>query len=347
MDEFLRSIANQLPLAALIPIIGVAVYVLSKGADVLVGEAVTLSRRFNVSPVIVGATVVSLGTTAPETAVSVLSAIEGDPGLALGNAVGSIICNGALIIGVASLIRPIPVDPLMVRRQGFVQYGAALLLVAFSFPFFSGGRADVLSSGGLIPRWVGFLFVALLAGYLVISVRWSRRSSGALLPDTPGDGPGQTNADAPLFITILKLAGGLALVIVSSQVLIPAVEATALRIGVPRSVVAASLVALGTSLPELVTAITASRRGHGELAFGNVIGANVLNVLWVVGLSASVTPGGLAVSANFFSLFYPAMLILGALLYIAAIAGRGRIGRPVGVVLIALYAGLIVLGYAA
>jgi cation:H+ antiporter len=345
MAELLRGFATDLHLLVLLLIIALAIYVLSAGADVLVTQAVRLSRRFRVSPVIIGATVVSLGTTMPETAVSVVSAIEGDPGLALGNAVGSIICNAALIIGVAGLIRPIPVDARTIRRQGTVQYAAAILLVLVSLPFATGLWGGLMDGGGRVPRWAGFLFVALLAAYLVASVRWSKEDGEDGASADVADEAVPTTAVETL-VTVAKLVLGLALVVLASQVLIPAVEVSALRIGVPRAVVAASLVALGTSLPELMTAITASRRGYGGLAFGNVVGANVLNALLVVGLSTSVTPGGLHVSPEFYRLFYPAMLVSGLLLYGAAIAGRGRIGRMPALALLVLYLGFVVLGYA-
>jgi len=339
MADTLRSIASDLPLAALLPIIAAAVFVLSKGADVLVEEAVALSRRFHVSPVIIGATVVSLGTTAPEAAVSVLSAVEGDPGLALGNAVGSIICNAGLIVGVAALIQPIAVDRRLLVRQGSAQMGAAVLLVVASLP---------AVGGSVLPQWMGGVFVALLVGYLLVSVRWARAAGaaemnehlGAELHEVPvPSAPGETA------VALLKLGLGLGLVLVASQILIPAVEATALRLGVPRAVVAASLVALGTSMPELVTAITASRKGHSDLALGNVIGANVLNVLFVVGVSAAVTRGGLVVSSEFYRLFFPAMLTAGVILYASAVIGGMRIGRPVGAALVVLYVGFVALGY--
>jgi cation:H+ antiporter len=186
----------------------------------------------------------------------------------------------------------------------------------------------------------------LLAAYLVASVVWARQSSstghagGAVGEDTT-----TIPQQKPMLVSVVLLVLGLAGVLVASQVLIPVVEVTALRFGVPEAVVAASLVALGTSLPELVTAITASRRGHGELALGNVVGANVLNVLFVVGLSAAVTPSGLDVAPQFFVLFYPAMLVSGVFLYLAASVGQPRIGRTVGVFLLVAYVTLVVAGY--
>lgn len=347
MAELLRDLAAQLPLAALVAIIAASVFLLSKGADILVSEAVALSKRFKVSPVIIGATIVSLGTTTPEAAVSILSAIEGDPGLALGNAVGSVIANASLIVGVAALIRPIPVDRTMLRRQGTIQYGAALLLVMVSLASSFGEWSTLAERGSRFPQLAGVVFVVLLAAYLVVSVRWSRGGGGddeAVLLDEAAD-VAVPQSTAQTVATVVKLAAGLAIVIAASQILIPTVEVSALRLGVPRAVVAASLVALGTSLPELVTAITASRRGHGALALGNVVGANVLNVLFVVGVSAAVTRGGLSVGPEFFRLLYPAMLVSGALLYAVAGLGRRRINRVPGIVMLVLYVAVVVAGY--
>jgi cation:H+ antiporter len=339
MEHYLSELSASLPLVVLFVIIAGAVFVLTKGADVLVEEAVGISRRFDVSPVIIGATVVSLGTTAPETAVSVFSAIGGDPGLALGNAVGSVICNTALIIGIAALIRPIPVDRKMLARQGAIQFGSAMLLVVLSLPF--AALATTFVSGGQFSQFSAAVFLVLLAGYLYASVHWARQSSAV----PAGEVVESVEVLKPLGKSIVLLLIGLAMVLLASQILIPVVENTALRLGVPQAVVAASLVALGTSLPELVTAITASRQGHGELALGNVVGANVLNVLFVVGLSGAVTPGGLTVSSEFFRLFYPAMIGSGIFLYITAVAGQPRIGRSVGVVLLVIYVGLVIAGY--
>lgn len=355
MADLLRELAVRLPLPVLLVIIAGAIFTLSKGADILVSRAVALSRHFRVSPILVGATIVSLGTTTPETAVSVLSALEGDPGLALGNAVGSVICNGALIIGVAALIRPIPVDRSTLRRQGSVQFASAIAVVLASFPFLTGDWQRLLVDGGRLPQWIGFVLVGVLVGYLALSVRWSRKDAAGDVSAFSHPAAEEVDVKVPqptswttwqTVMVFVTMALGLAIVIVSSQILIPAVEVSAIRIGVPRAVVAASLVALGTSLPELVTAVTASRRGHSELAFGNVVGANVLNVFFVAGLSAAVTPGGLAVAPAFYRLFYPAMIASSVLLYGSVFVGRGRIGRGPAVVLIVLYVALVVAGYA-
>lgn len=303
MHEFLLGLSTGI----LLLIIAASFVFLSKGADVLVDEAVELSIRWGVPKMIIGATIVSLGTTLPETSVSVLAAIQGNADLALGNAIGSIIVDTGLIIGLAALIGTLPVDQMVVERQGKIQIAAGILITLVSLPFLSPGP------GGRITQWMGIVFLILLAAYIYTSIKWSRISS-VLEAEEEGVARGvesETLKDKGLILVqIFKIFGAIAVVILSSKVLISSVEITAVRVGIPQSVIAATLVAFGTSLPELITAINAVRKGHGELAVGNIVGADILNVLFVVGSAAAVTTGGLAVPANYYKLQFPAMMII-------------------------------------
>ncbi|MBI3666805.1 MAG: sodium:calcium antiporter, partial [Acidobacteria bacterium] len=283
MEEALRHFYQQLHWSGLGLAILVSLTALAKAADWLVDEAVALSERSGLPKSIIGATIVSLGTTTPEVAVSVLAAIKGSPGLALGNAVGSIICDTGLILGLISIMAPLRLDRRIVNRQGWVQIGAALALVAASFPW--RWPESFLSAGGNLSQAAGFVFLLALAAYLWVSARWVQQDwvqEDALLEVHERD----VAAAIPLIIA--KLIVGLALVVLSAQVLIPAVIEAADRLHVPESVIAATVVAFGTSLPELVTALAAARRGHGELAVGTIIGADILNVLFVAGAAAAV-----------------------------------------------------------
>ena len=338
MEEMLVHWMESLPLVVLFIIIAGTLFTLSKGADILVDEAVALSVRAGISKVLIGATIISLGTTLPEASVSVMSALSGDPDLALGNAVGSIICDTGLILGLAALIGPIPLDPKIINRQGWIQFGAGVLLVAACLPFSRLGT--VFTEGGRLPQFMGIVFVILLVIYFWASIRWSKTGKG--------DGPAQNNIKTDksgILIILLKIALGAALVIVSSKVLIPAVQETALRLSVPKGIIAATLVAFGTSLPEFVTAITAVRKGHGEIAIGNIIGADILNVLFVVGVSAAVTKGGLAASAEFFRLLFPAMLGILLIFRVGIALSKKTLGKPFGLLLLAVYIGITVLSY--
>ncbi|MGE8721543.1 calcium/sodium antiporter [Leptospira terpstrae] len=332
MDAFLTATFQSLPLPVLLLVIIGSILVLGKAADVLVDEAVSLSTRWGVPKMIIGATIVSLGTTLPEVSVSVLSALEGNPGIALGNAVGSIICDTGLILGIAILISPPDIDKRLVNRQGWIQVLSGFLLVFAALPW--SNLTSVFSTGGRIDQGTGFVFLLLLAVYIYLSIRWSRSKPGELeagIDDT-------TEYDsAPFWIVLLKLVVAITFVILSSKVLIPSVQETAVRLSIPDSIIGATLVAFGTSLPELVTAIQASRRGHSELAVGNIIGADILNVLFVSGAAAAVTKNGLEAPVSFFTFYFPSMLIVLVLFRLGIVLSKDKIKRPFGVFLLFIY----------
>ena len=333
MEQWIHHIIQELPLYGLFVIIVVTLYTLGKGADWLVEEAVILSVRWGVPKVLIGATIVSLGTTTPEAAVSVLAAIKGNPDFALGNAVGSIICDTGLILGTAALIAPLPLNRRIVNRQGWLQLGAGVLLVVSCL--------FVGTEGRHLPQIMGFVFLALLIAYLWQSIRWSRDVDQDAVANEVESAEGNANA----FFVVLKLVFAIAVVVASSWILIPAAKETAIRLHVPQSIIAASIVALGTSLPEFVTAVTAARRGHGELAVGNVIGADILNVLFVAGVSSAVTPGGLVAAPHFFFILFPMMLFILVVFRIGIFTSGDTLKRPFGVVLIAAYIAVMVVSY--
>ncbi len=316
--------------------------VLGKAADWLVGEAVVLSERSGLPKVIIGATVVSLGTTAPEVAVSVLAALKGQPGLALGNAVGSVICDTGLILGLACLIKPLKMPRSIVNRQGWLQFAAGWLLVAACWPWGGGNPFEVGGTGGNLPQRFGFVFLVLLVGYLAMSVRWAKTAGGVTELEEF-----ETDAKASMGWVVGKLLVAIGLVVGASHLLIPAIQEAAIRLGVPEGVVAATLVAFGTSLPELVTAITAARKDHGDLAIGNIIGADILNVLFVAGASAAVTPTGLVASPDFFRVLLPSMLLVLIVFRIGVTFSGERMKRPFGAALLLVYVAAMVLSFTA
>ncbi|MEL3905951.1 MAG: calcium/sodium antiporter [Treponema sp.] len=333
MDVFLREFLINSSILVSLLILVISLYTLGKGADLLVDSAVSLSLKWGMPKMVIGATIVSLGTTLPEASVSTLAAIQGNADLALGNAIGSIIADTALIIGVAAMLGTVPVDKRLIHRQGTVQIAAALLLTVVSLPFFSPGRE------GTIYQWMGWIFVALLAGYMYISFRWAKNSADNEVHE-PADEP-----EKPLPVLLLFLVCGIAVVVLSSKVLIPAVEVSALKAGIPQSIIAATLVAFGTSVPELVTAITAVRKGHGELAAGNIIGADILNVLFVLGVAAAVTPAGIRVPVSFYYLQFPTMLLVLGMFRFCSTRKANVITRTQGSFLFIVYVIYIVLNF--
>lgn len=339
LEGWIESKMGSLHTIWLFVIIAITLYLLGKGADILVDEAVTLSTRWGIPQTLIGATIVSLGTTTPEAAVSVLAAIQGDPGIALGNAVGSIICDTGLILGTAALIAPLPLNRKIVNRQGWLQLGAGFLLVIACLPF--GSLGTTFSEGGRLPQVMGFVFLILLAAYMWQSIRWSRDADS----DSTMEAEPSHDESANTVLVVVKLLFGILLVVAASSVLIPAVKIVAERVRVPESIIAATLVAFGTSLPEFVTAVTAARRGHGALAVGNVIGADILNVLFVAGAAAAVTGGGLEAPTHFFRLLFPLMLFILVVFRVGIFVSGDRLKRPFGVILIAAYLFVTILSY--
>ncbi len=313
-----------------------AIVFLVFGADKAVAAAVRLAATLGMSTVMIGATVVSLGTTAPEAATSVSAAIAGKPGLALGNGVGSVICNLSLIFGLACCLRRLPKDQFVLRRHGWLQLGSGLLLAGAVVGL---NIAHGSWNGVFLPRWMGIGFLVLLGLYLYFSVRWAREHPDVIRPEARQAAKAGHGAKEILRDLILLLFG-LGVVVFGAQVLVGSVGQLCLRYGVPPDVLAVTLVALGTSLPELATAIASLLKGHPELLVGNVIGANILNVLFVIGASATAVP--LRVPEPFFYLHLPVMLTAMILFRLYVMGTDDRFRRWQGIPLLALFAGYYV-----
>jgi len=319
----------------LLIIIAVCIALLAKGADWMIDGVVDLAQRTGLPKIVIGATVVSLGTTMPEAFVSVMAAWMGNPGLALGNGVGSIIADTGLIFGMTCVLASVPVARFILDRTGWVQVGTATLLVIISV------FAFIVSDGKpVLGRWVGSFFLVLLVAYLYMTYWWAKQG-GEMVPE------GEEEAERELMslpLCWLKMISGLFLVIASARILVPAASEIAARFGVPEDVIAATMVAFGTSLPELMTAIAAIRKGYPEITVGNVVGADVLNCLFVIGAAACAKP--LAVPPNFYYFHFPAMLIiLWSFRLFISMNKDGRFKRYQGVWLLSVYTIYVVLQY--
>jgi cation:H+ antiporter len=324
------------PTLSLVGMVAVCILTLSKGADWMIVGVVELASRTGLPRIIIGATIVSLGTTTPEAFVSVMAAWMGNPGLALGNGVGSIIADTGLIFGLTCMLTVIPVNRFVLNRTGWVQVGSATLLVGISL------AALIWMEGSpVLSRWVGVLFLFLLGGYLYMTYTWAKQGGEKGLGMDTKETPGSMS----LGICWLLIVGGLSIIIVSARILVPAASEIAQRIGVPEDVIAATMVAFGTSLPELMTAIAAVRKGHPEIMVGNIVGADVLNCLFVIGAAAAAKP--LAVPPNFYVFHFPAMLLILYLFrFFIFINKDGRFKRWQGGWLFGIYVLYLVLQYA-
>ena len=338
-EHALEDFFSTMPLWILLLTIALTIFVLSKGADFMIDGAVHLALRTKLPKIIIGVTILSLGTTAPETFVSVMAAFMGNPGLALGNGVGSIITNAGLIFGLTIIIAPVPLNKWILKRTGSWQLGSALLLSVFSVV-----AIMINTTHPYIDRWMGIVMLSLLALYLWMISYWMRSGNDPDVLNEADIVPDAENHRSSLLLTFLMLFGGLLLVIIASRLVVPAAAESARRFRVPEDVIATTMVALGTSLPELATALTAIKKGHPEITVGNIIGANVLNALFVAGMASLAAP--LFISATFFTFHFPVMLLmLMSLQIFIAMNSSGKFIRWQGVYLLVLYTAYVILQY--
>ena len=335
-EELLNQLVAGFPTWGLLMSMAFCILVLLKGADYMIDGAANLALKTGMPRIVIGATIISLGTTMPEMFVSVLAAWTGNPGLALGNAVGSIICDTGLIFGLMCILTRIPVRRHILNRTGLVQVGTATFLVLLAL-FARWGESPQPTLG----RWAGVTLLILLAAYLFMAYRWAKEGPAGKEEGGETEREPKWGAMASFGLTFLGLAG----VVASSRALVPCAVQGAGRLGVPQDIIAATLVAFGTSLPELMTAITAVRKGHPQIMVGNVVGADVLNCLFVIGAAAVAKP--LAVPPNFYSFHFPAMLaILYSFRFFIYTNKDGWFKRWQGIWILGIYLAYLVLQYA-
>ena len=248
------------------------------GADRFTDGACGLARRLKVSELVIGLTVVSLGTSLPEFIVSFMSVLRGSGDMSVGNVMGSNIFNILVIIGSAAIMRNIDVDSSLLRRDIPICLMASVLLCAFAY------------SGGLIARWEGFLLVAFFCGYLYLAYRVALKDrKEAQAPQSQSEGEAKSE-EMPVWKILTLIVVGIAALVIGGRILVDTAASVAREWGISESVIGMTILAGGTSLPELATSIMAAHKGSFGLALGNVIGSNVFNIAFVIGLCSSVVP---------------------------------------------------------
>ena len=299
---------------------------LIKGGDWFVDGATGIARRFRLPDIIVGATVVSIGTTLPEVMVSTTGALLGQGAMAYGNAIGSVICNTALIAAISVTCNP-----------GLVNVKTMKMPVFF---FFTSAAVYCLAAYGLgtFPRWLGIIMLAIFVVYLIANVR-----QGLRYPEETAQEAESATAPRSLSMELVLLVIGAALIAYGANLLVEHGTIIAQKLGVPETVIALTFVALGTSLPELITTITSLKKGHASLGIGNVIGANVFNLVLVSGMAVTIAPfdvpvGKLLLGQNAsLVLDIPLMLLVMLLLTVPALTKK-RLSRWQGITLLCIYA---------
>jgi cation:H+ antiporter len=295
------------------------------GGEAVVRGSVALAQRLGVSPLIVGLTIVGFGTSLPEMVVSVNAALVGSPGLAVGNVVGSNIANILLILGVAAVIAPIAVHPGAVKRDLLGMSAATLVYVG-------------LGMSGQIVFWQGVLMLFALMSYIGFTV-WHDNKSNDEAAELHRDEAAEMG-EIPL--RTVSIAGiiivGLFAVVVGAEWLVTGATTLATEFGVPEEVIGLTVVAIGTSLPELATSIVAAYRGHSDVCVGNVLGSNLFNLFGITGVTALFAP--LPFSDKIVSFDLWILLAATAIIIPFMLTGR-RISRPEGIVLLILYLSFI------
>ncbi len=286
------------------------------GGELLVENSIRLARNFSVSNMVIGLTVVAFGTSCPELAATVTAALEGAPDIAVGNAFGSNVANLGLILGIAALITPLTVTVGFIRREVAFMVFSTLLV----YP--------LMKSGWLLTRLEGLGLFVLLVGFIWVLVRDpSARDEHMVSGELP-------KRPRPIWLASLGVAVGVGILVGGAHSLITGAVTIAEALHIPERVVGFTMVALGTSLPELATSVVATRRGEGDIVMGNLVGSNIFNLLCILGLTALVKP--IPVSVEALGLDYLVMLGISVLLGIFLLTNK-RLVRLEGVLLLNVY----------
>lgn len=310
----------------------VGALLLIKGGDWFVDSAVGIAKRFRVPEIIIGATVVSIGTTLPEVMVSVTAAVNHNGAIAYGNAIGSIICNTALIAALTVAIRPAPVNRKAIVTPVIFFFLAAAIYIVAAYVF---GRFD---------RWLGFVMLAVFAVYMAMTIYKGFKNPVAVKDEQASE----ESAGGSLIKDIVLLIVSAALIALGADMLEGSSVSLATMAGIPTEVVGVTIVALCTSLPELVTAVSALLKGHGALSLGNIIGANIFNLVLVSGAAVTISPFAIPEGSKLFGyntsqlIEIPLVVSVMALLTLPALF-KGKLRRWQGASLLVLYVAFVVL----
>ncbi|WP_291861360.1 calcium/sodium antiporter [Bradyrhizobium sp.] len=305
-------------------LLGLAALVI--GAELLVRGASKLALTFGISPLVVGLTVVSLGTSAPEVAVSVQAAMSDQADIAVGNVVGSNILNVLFILGLSALITPLIIRRQLIRQEVPIMVGTSLLLA-------------VLAWDGTLSRIDGLIMACLLAAYIAFLIVQSRRQEKSSDAQSIAEAGSGWNSKLPVQIALI--IAGLVLLVFGANWLVQAAVTFAKLLGVSEMVIGLTIVAVGTSLPEIATSITAAIRGERDIAVGNVVGSNIFNILGVLGVSSAVAPSGLSIAPAILAFDIPVMIAV-AIACLPIFFTGNLIARWEGAVFLALYVGYTV-----
>ncbi|MEZ2457588.1 calcium/sodium antiporter [Salinicoccus roseus] len=295
---------------------------LIKGADYFVEGASNIAVKLNVSPLLVGLTIVALGTSSPEATVAILAALEGSPGVVLGNVIGSNIVNITVVVGLTALIAPLTVQSETVRKEiPFAMLAAIVLMILMADVALQGVGANIINRGDGI---IILLFFSVFLYYVFEMARKNRSSTVEKVDADTGES---------WLKNILFTIGGLAAIIIGGEMVVSSATEIALSLGMSEALVGLTIVAIGTSLPEIMTSVTAALKGKGDMAIGNVVGSNIFNIFFVTGTASTVAP--IAAESK---LFFDGWVMVGlTVLLLIFSRTHFKIGRREGAILLLAY----------
>ena len=308
-------------------LLAVGFVLLIKGADYFVEGSASIARLLKVPGVIIGLTIVAMGTSAPELAVSVSAGLKGANEIAVSNVVGSNIFNLLAVLGVCAVMKPLPVDAGIKKRDYPISLVATILVAVLGCNLVLSGKVANFSEGtaeaGTLFRWNGAILMVAFIAYLIYTIYLAKKN------------PVQEEEEEalPLWKSLLFIILGLTAIILGGQLVVNNAEALALAWGMSETLVGLTIVAIGTSLPELVTSVVASKKGQNGMAIGNVVGSNIFNLLLILGVSCSLNPITITVE-SFIDL--AVLLAVSVFAYIFVCTGK-KINRVEGAILIAMY----------
>lgn len=296
---------------------------LIKGADIFVEGSISVSRKLRIPSIIIGLTIVAMGTSAPEAAVSIAAAMKESSGIAVGNIIGSNIFNLLMVVGICAVIFPIYVEKKILKNDYPFAIGAAVLLLLLGMGIMVWEPKALLQNVGILSRTDGLILLACMALFMIYTVVRAIK------------GREETNeiyGTMGTLKTILFLVIGIGAVILGGQMVVDSGEAIAQSFGLSDSIIGLTIVAIGTSLPELVTSVSAARKGESDIALGNVIGSNIFNTFFILGMTAVIKPIPI-VGFTVIDMLICVVMTLVVYLF----AQRKRIGRISGGTMVLLY----------
>ncbi|MBP1925282.1 cation:H+ antiporter [Sedimentibacter acidaminivorans] len=327
----MQEIFTQINIFFVTGIFVLSLIVILKTTDILVENAVVLSEIWGLPEMIIGATIVSLGTTLPELSSSVIASLQGGGGFAIGNAVGSTITNTSLVLGAGALFGKIPVSKETSRKLSLLIFVVSLLVLPTLI-------TKIGKDSGLLPQWLGVVFLILIPVYIFILIRQEDKTKKSSVDAEYYEELKKDKNNSKIFITFIKIFLSAIIIALSATSLVDSAEVIAKRIGISDIVISSTIIAFGTSVPEISTTISAVKSNHGGLALGNVMGANILNILFVLGASLALSPGGIIVVNNFYNIHIPVLIIVLAVYgYFAYNKNKNEISKKEGILMIAIY----------